>query len=519
MDLPQLIEALTDPFAWPSPPRQFVEVRQTHQSVVFLAGEHAWKLKKPARLDFMDFTMLPAREQDCHEEVRLNSRLAPGIYQGVVPVCRWGDLVRVGGQGTVLDWLVQMVRLPDAAALKPRLERDEVSAEVLDRLAVRLADFHAGAARGERISSFGRFEVVAANARGTLSPLGNGLAWPPPLRTRLEHALEVALQQMRPVIESRAARGIPCDTHGDLRLDHVYLFPDRPPPADLVVLDCITCNEGFRFSDPMADVAVLVMDLLAAGRPDLADSFRTDYVRASGDGEGAAVLPFYTAYRALMRSREEALAAQQPEIPPEEQARAQARSRRLGLLALAELEPPADKPCLILLAGLPGSGKSTLANALASRASLQVARSDVVRKELTRELPRKDLYSPEWTERTYAACLERAHQLVVEGGRVLIDANFRQDAQRQSFLEAARDWGVPALLLICRASPEVVRRRLTLRTGDASDADWVVYQQLARTWEPLGTVASRFAWEIDAGGSPEETLQQAVQVLEEAELV
>jgi aminoglycoside phosphotransferase family enzyme/predicted kinase len=519
MDLPRLIEALTDPAAWPSPPRQPVEIHQTHLSVVFLVEEYAWKLKKPVRLDFVDYSTPAARLRDCEQEVQLNSRLAPGVYQGVVPIVQQGQQVRAGGEGTVIDWLVQMVRLPDEALLKVRLEREEVHPEVLDQLALRLADFHAGAERSERIASFGRFEIVAGNARGTLSPLGNGAVWPPPLRARLESALEAALEKMRPVIEGRAARGIPCDTHGDLRLEHVYLFPDRPPPENLVIIDCISFNERFRFSDPMADVAFLVMELLAAGRPDLAESFRTDYVRAAGDAEGAAVLPFYTAYRALVRSRVEALASHEAEIPPEEQARARARSRQMGLLALAELEQTIDKPCLVLVAGLPGSGKTTLANALAARAGLHLIRTDVVRKELAAGHPREDLYTPEWDDRTYAAVLERAHQKIVEGGRVLIDANFRQDRRRQTFLEAARDWGVPAQLLICRASPEVVRRRLLHRTGDASDADWIVYQQVARTWEPLGTVASRFAGEIDADGTPDETLLQAVELLEEAELL
>src|SRR5206468_3698484 len=132
-------------------------------------------------------------------------------------------------------------------------------------------------------------------------------------------------------------------------------------------------------------------------------------------------------------------------------------------------------------AGLPGTGKSTLARGLAAQAGFTILRSDVIRKELAGH-DQQDLYSPEWTDKTYRECLRRAENLLFEGRRVLVDANFRQEQYRQLFLHTAQYWGVPALFLHCQASPEVIRARLQGRTGDASDADWNVFTRLAETW-------------------------------------
>src|SRR5438034_1293400 len=175
---------------------------------------------------------------------------------------------------------------------------------------------------------------------------------------------------------------MPRDTHGDLHLDHVYLFPEKKPPADLVIIDGIEFNERFRYSDPVADMAFLVMDLRFHGYHDLAQAFADAYFQAAGDEQGRTLLPFYTAYRAAVRGKVEGFELLEKEIPAAERAAALERARAHWLLALGELEQPAQKPCLVLVGGLPGTGKSTLAQGLAQRAGFQVIRSDVVRKQL-----------------------------------------------------------------------------------------------------------------------------------------
>jgi predicted kinase len=185
------------------------------------------------------------------------------------------------------------------------------------------------------------------------------------------------------------------------------------------------------------------------------------------------------------------------------------------------VEEPERKPCLLLVAGLPGTGKSRLAQGLADRAGFCLIRSDMVRKELAGLSPEgqtplrlpESHYTPEWNERTYAECLRRAEQLLFEGKRVLVDATFREEQQRQTFLEVAVRWGVPACLLLCQAERETVRRRLQERQGDASDADWSVYLQVAESWEDIGPAARRMLREVSTEGSPAQSLSQALDLL------
>jgi aminoglycoside phosphotransferase family enzyme/predicted kinase len=514
MELPQLIEALSEPAAYPFPAAA-VEVRHTHISVVFLAGPYAYKVKKPVALGFLDFSTPEKRRHYCDEEVHLNRRLAPQVYLGVVPVVRRGGGLALEGEGEIVDWAVKMRRLPEEATLLQRLRHGEVGPELVASLAGRIAAFHRQAESGAAISAQGRLDVVARNVRENIEQARAqvGLALRPAVYDRLRARTEEAVTALGPLIEGRARRGVPRDTHGDLHLDHIYLFPDQAPPDDLVIVDCIEFNERFRFADPVADMAFVAMDLAFRGRRDLARAFSAAYFQAAGDADGVALLPFYTAYRAAVRAKVEGLQLGEREIPSAEREAALAHARGHWLLALGELETPGRKPCLVLAGGLPGSGKSTLAQALAARADFTVIRSDVVRKDLAAGA--EDLYSAERTHRTYAECRRRAEDLLQDGRRVLVDATFRDEAQRRAFLEAAVRWGVPGLVLLCRARPETVRARLAARRGDVSDADWAVYLQLAAAWEEPGPEVRRVLQEIATDGSREDAPDRALGRLRE----
>ncbi|VTU00091.1 aminoglycoside phosphotransferase : Uncharacterized protein OS=Desulfomonile tiedjei (strain ATCC 49306 / DSM 6799 / DCB-1) GN=Desti_1127 PE=4 SV=1: AAA_33 [Gemmataceae bacterium] len=518
MDLPQLIEGLSRPEAYPHPAAA-VEVRQTHISVVFLAGDFVYKLKKPVAPGFLDFTTLDRRLHFCREEVRLNRRLAPDVYLGVVPVVRTADGLRFDGEGEPVEWAVKMRRLPEGATLLDRVRRDEASPELVAALARRVAAFHRDADADARTAACGRFEVVAQNVADVLAraaPRASGTVF-----DRTRELFDSQLARLRPLIEARAARGVPIDGHGDLHLDHVYCLPDRPPPGDLCVIDCIEFNEQFRFLDPVADAAFAVMDLAFHGRRDLGRHFAAAYFDATGDRDGRELLPLYTAYRAAVRGMVDGLLAAEPEVPAAERDAAVARGRGHWLLALAELEAPARRPCLVLVGGLPGSGKSTLARALAGHAGFEVIRSDVVRKERA-NLPahepspaevRAELYSTGATERTYAECLGRARNILRDGGRVIVDATFGAERARRPFLDLATTTGVPVGVLICEARPETVRARLAERTGDASDADWEVYTRAAGLWEPPGPAVRRVLHVIPTDGTPADAVARGLDAL------
>lgn len=527
MDTTSLIAALSDPAAYPQAV-ETVDVRQTHISVVFLVVQLVYKIKKPVDLGFLDFSTLDKRRHYCQEEVRLNRRLAPHVYLDVVPVTRHGDVLKLEGSGEPVEWAVKMQRLPDAATLERQLAAGCVGAPLAAELGRRVAAFHAAADRSPHIASFGKFDVVAKNARENLQQVAPhvGRAISRRVWKELNVLLDASLANHRDLLEERAARGVPCDTHGDLRPDHVYLFPDRPRPADIVVIDCIEFNERFRFADPVSDMAFLVSELRFLGHLALADAFAAAYFDAAGDDEGRRLLPLYTSYRAAVRGKVESIKANEAEVPAGEREAALGRARAYWMLALEALAPPPARPALVLVGGLPGSGKSTLSAELSTAAGFEVIRSDVVRKELAGMAPESSasqsfgqgIYSHDWNERTYAECLLRAEAALFEGRRVIVDASFRDDASRQQLLAAARRWSVPGLVLVCQADAKVIRERLASRRGDASDADWNIYQQAAQHWQSPSDVVLSHWRTIETSRSRAESLAAALDVLREAGL-
>ncbi len=527
MEITDLIESLSDPSAYPHPV-DTVEIRQTHISVVFLAGPFVYKVKKALTLGFVDYGTLAKRHHYCDEEVRLNRRLAPRVYLGVVPITEFGGRLRVEGPGEAVEWAVKMERLPDEARLRDRLARDEVGLVQVQEIGRRISAFHRQAAIGPEVARYGRFEVVARNARDNFdqSAADVGITVSPEVIQRLRDRTEQSLAELQPLISSRADRGQTRDTHGDLRLDHVYLFPEHQPPEDLLIIDAIEFNEQFRFADPVSDMAFLAMDFDFLGYRALGRAFCDAYFQESGDVEGRALLPYYKAYRAAVRAKVEGIKRAEPEVPETERARMLRQARAHWLLALGTLEPPERRPCLLLVGGLPGTGKSTLARGLAERAGFVVLRSDLVRKELAAasQSPAEvsafeaGIYAPEWTDRTYAECLRRAQEHLFEGRRVLIDASFRRESNRRDALDLATAWGVPGLLLHCQADPAVVRSRIESRRDDASDADWSIYLQAAERWEPLGSQTRSSCFEIDTSAGRDATLAHVLDALRAAEL-
>jgi hypothetical protein len=338
------------------------------------------------------------------------------------------------------------------------------------------------------------------------------------LHARLVEATETELARRRDLVERRAAAAR--DTHGDLRLEHVYLLPERAPD-DLVIVDCIEFDDLLRHADPAADVAFLLMDMRYAGRDDLARALEAAYVEASGDAGMRAVLGLYTSYRHVVRGKVRTIQATEPEVPQHARQEAVERARRHFLMALDTISAAARRPCLLLVGGLPGTGKSTLARSLETSSGFERLSSDETRKRLAGLHPtqraaaafERGLYSPEWTERTYSVLLARADAMLLEGRRVLVDASFGSEARRCAFLDLARSRGVEARLLTCELPAELARERIAARPGGASDATWDVHVDLAARWEPESAGVARVAHRISTQGRPDEVALHAIALL------
>lgn len=492
MDVEQLIASLSQPAAYEHAVER-VEVRQTHISAVFLAGEYAYKLKKPVNLGFVDYSSRQARREYCETEVALNRRLAPDVYLGVAPVVPRGSSLAVGPVGDstdAVDWVVVMRRLGDEETLERRLEAGLSSSAEVAQVGRTLAAFHAGARRGPSVSEHARFEAVSANALDNFSQsVGQiGQTVSSAVFDRFEELTRVDLARKERAIRSRAARHVACDGHGDFRLEHVYVQGD----GTLAIVDCIEFSEGFRCGDPIADLAFMVMDLRLRWHLDEADALAGGYFGESEDADGQLLLDTYVAYRAAVRGKVHGIKACESEVSPEERQAAQRKSRAHWLFGLSTLEQPSRRPALLLVSGLPGTGKSTISRGLVTRHGFSVIDSDVVRKQLAGVDPEascrgpldQGIYTPEMTARTYDRCLEAATEDLLRGGRVVVDATFWRLEERRRFLRAARELGVAAWVLQCAAPAEVVRTRLRKRVGDVSDAGVEVYDRLAVVWEP-----------------------------------
>jgi aminoglycoside phosphotransferase family enzyme/predicted kinase len=510
--LPELIAALSDPAAFEV--EGSVEVIQTHASVVFLAGPHAWKIKKPVRLwGLLDYGSFEARRIACEEEVRLNRRLAPEIYLGVVPIVRRRGRLRAGGSGKVVEHAVQMVRIPTGSSLDDRIESGTpVQEEELARVAETLAEFHAANrlaeadARLARPSAFGR--VLVQNVRTTGKAVPD--PFPPALHDALRRNLARKLAAARGTIRARVARGLMVDGHGDVRCEHVLRYKGR-----VSIIDCVEFSPRLRHIDPLSDMAFLSMDLAFHGQADLAHAFERAYMEKSDDSDAAELLPLYRAYRAHVRAKVDLQTWRDDGIPQEVRDQKLLDAKAHLVLAWSYARE-GRMPVLAILHGPSGSGKTVLARTIAPWLRAEVVQSDVVRKAIAGLEPddrptgedRERLYSPEMSARTYEALRRRAEVGLRAGRAVLLDATYLRAEERSRVAELARSLDAPFAIVDVRCSEETVRERLEVRAGegkDASDADVDVYRSQVASAEPLSDDEVR-ATVVHQAGDDAETL-------------
>ncbi|MEO7116484.1 MAG: AAA family ATPase [Caldimonas sp.] len=447
---------------------------------MLLAGEFAYKIKKPVRLGFLDFSTLAARQRGCEEELRLNQRLASSLYVGVIAVRADGPDATLTGDGPVVDYAVKMHRFPADALASERLARGTLDAADLTQLAIRLASFHDDARVADLDSRFGRADMVLSQALHALDALAPLVADDcAPLRRWFTTQAEALTASW----ERRRACGRVLECHGDLHLDNVLLLHD-----DVTAFDCLEFDPALRWIDVMNDIAYLMMDLLAHERRDLAFGFLDAYLEASGDYDGLDVLRYYLVYRAVVRALVNAL-------------REGVSGGCAGLPARTYLrlaQRLADEATrgsrLLITHGLPGSGKSHVSRQLLACAGAVRLRSDVVRKRLAGLPPLADsrragnLYTQVGTDSTYARLVDLARAALRGGFPTIVDAAFLQRAQRERLFALARELRVPLVILDCQAPLPELRRRVTQRLSrgdDASEADASVLTQLSESAEPF----------------------------------
>lgn len=325
--LAALLTALARPECYPHHPAR-VEVVQTHISVVFLAGEVVYKLKKPVRFSFLDYSTLALRQHYCQEEVRLNRRLAPTVYLDVVPVLQNGAEYRVA-EGTnpqdaaVVDYLVKMRRLPAERMLDSLVAHGQVSGEDIHTLARRLVRFHA-AATTDHAGRYGAPEAVwqalADNFQETTPFIGQTLSQKQ--YDLIQGFSRRFFSEHQALFRQRIQQGRIREGHGDLRCEHVCFLDEDLTDESIAIFDCIEFNPSLRTCDVASELAFLAMDLELHGAPALAAELIHTYSTRAKDTDLLRLLPFYQCYRAYVRGKVESLKSREPEVPPEGHERA-----------------------------------------------------------------------------------------------------------------------------------------------------------------------------------------------------
>lgn len=486
---------MLDVQAYPHPAAD-LRMIETHLSWVFLAGDFAYKVRKPVTLDFVDFSSPAARHTDCDVELQLNRRLAPDVYLGVVPISRdpLTGAVQVNGKGEPIEHAVCMRRFHQQDVLRTMALDRRLRSQTLDPLADLLADFHRAAPAADPNTDYG----TPASIRRTLEDCAAGVI---ALNTESQQTLATVCllrehaDRLTETFASRRRTGHVRECHGDLHLGNIALVQDKPTP-----FDCLEFSAPLRWIDTMYDVAFLFMDLHAVGLAGLAYRFTNRYLERCGDYSGLALLPFYAAMRALVRAR--VLLERAHQLAHAPQLSATYRDEAQRLLALSRSLLDRNDGCIILMHGLSGSGKSTVAAQLAETECMVRVRSDAERKRRS-DISTLRRYTPCAINHTYRRLAAICKIGVGAGLPMIADATFLADSQRKRFFSLALRLGVPVAIIDCVAATHILRARIQarLRAGrDASEADLSVLAAQIATQEPL--TAEERAHVISSDGPP-----------------
>lgn len=518
MSHPDFVDALCEPLAYPEDERPSqVEMRETHISWLFFTERHVYKVKKPVDFGFLDFSSLEDRHSFCREEVRLNRRISPDVYLGVVEIRNDDGRHRIAGaatQGELVDYAVKMRRLPEDRWLERLLERGEADERLARRIARRIAAFHADA----QTTDIGGIDTVRFNTRENFAQTRGyvGTALDAATYDVVRAYTRGFLHARRELFVRRSEGGRVRDCHGDLHAGQVCV------ENGIDFIDCIEFNKRFRFSDVAADLAFLAMDLDHWNRQDLSRALVDEYVEISEDEELRQVLGFYKCYRAYTRGKVHGLRLDDPDLP--EERRPEVMATAASYFELARRYAAVDGPLLVVMAGLMGTGKTSLAESLAPRLEAEVLSSDPIRKELAgieaEERAFDDwgagIYSEEFTQRTYDELHRRAAGHLDRGERVVLDASYRERRRRRAARELARRSDSPFLLVETVAPDRMVEQRLATRHRDGSDVSdgrLELYRQQKARFEAVDELEDDLHVIVDTSGPRAETTLSALEAL------
>jgi aminoglycoside phosphotransferase family enzyme/predicted kinase len=506
----KLIQSMSRPEFYAHPTEQ-VELIQTHISYIFIAGNFVYKVKKPLDFGFLDFTSLDKRKHYCQEELRLNRRLAPDIYLGVVGIYENADgRITLSKGDCLIEYAVKMKKLPRDGMLKNLLSLGSVTPAMMEAIARKLADFHRQAETGGIINEAGSVETIRRNHEENFTATESyiDITIPEYQYRFIKSYVYHFMREQEALFKKRVADHRIRDGHGDIHLEHICIMNSH-----IIIYDCIEFNDRFRHDDTAAEVAFLAMDLEYNGHADYGDIFVNAYIRHTDDPEIRRLLNFYKCYYAFVRGKVVGFKTNDEDIQPHERVEAGRIASSYFNLAYG-CAARLINPTLILMAGLTGTGKSVRAKWIAPLLGAEIIQTDVVRKELLNISPTehryetfgKGIYIEDINRRTYKKALELAASKLKEGKSMIMDASYKSRAERIGASETAKKLNADFFIIECVCPEKIIRERLDSRmteAGEPSDGRWEIFQAQKDTFDPIIEFPNTCHITIDTSLSPE----------------
>ena len=477
-----LFELMSNPSSYSDHPSS-VQVVETHISWVFLTDRHAYKLKKPVRFEFLDFSTPELRHLACLDEVRLNRRSAPDVYIGVLPITRSpaGNL-ELNGEGQEIDWVVQMWRLPAKNALDTMLREGRLTFDQAQVVAKRLTDFYSRLLP-KPLNPEAYREVLDHHVRA------NGIALLESLPAEESRIRRIQSAQLRylyvevELIDSRAAAGRIVEGHGDLRPEHIYLN------GSPTIIDCVEFSDELRTIDIADELSFLAMECQRLGDGGLGESLLEEYQKECGDHLPESLLCFYRSYRAFVRAKVALIRSEQQDG---QTAKSSAELVRQYIDLADRDAKQLGPPTQLIVGGLMGTGKSTLAATLADTFAVELISTDHIRHGLigSSVVPAgygEGSYGADMRGRVYDELFRQADELLKDGQSVVLDGTFLTCCLRNRAYALATRNNAVSLHVQCTCPRPIAYARIQRRadTGQSeSEARTELYDLQAQDLEP-----------------------------------
>jgi aminoglycoside phosphotransferase family enzyme/predicted kinase len=466
-----LIDNLQNPTLFEHSVTEF-KTYETHSSIVLTTGDYVYKIKKPVNFGFLDYSSLEKRLYHCQREVTLNRSLANDVYIDVIGI--YGDATHPSftAKGEPFEYAVKMRQFPQENILSTLLTKNKITPELINQLAARIAEFHQQIPVAEKSVFYGNAEHIQQFAKNNFIETLPFLTNKDDIAElkQLEQLTHNTYENIKPTLQQRKDNGYIRHCHGDMHLNNIVVINNEP-----VIFDCIEFNEDFIWTDVMGDLGFIIMDLDEHNKPELANLLLNRYLEITGDYTALTVLPYFCAYRAMVRAKVDQIRLSQPGLTSAEQQQIQMHYR--ACLELVKGYLSQQQPRLAIMHGFCSSGKSTIAQQLVATQGMIQLRSDAERKRLanlaltanSNSALYAGIYTPKNTDKVYAHLAQLATEIIHAGYSVVIDAAFIRHDLRQQFIKLAEQLNVPYKIIACTAPEQQLRDWITKRSNNPSE--------------------------------------------------